>query len=130
MHAAAASRSKQAKIVWTTEMERGFDRIKAELREAKHLSFLREDGELILYTDASDYAIGACLMQVQDGVERPLMFISKSLTKVQRRWSTSDKEMLAIVWAVENCHYRRGHFLLLHLSHLAALVYLWVRIII
>ena len=108
MHAAAAARSKQAKITWTAEMERGFEKIKAELREDKHLSFLREDGKLILYTDASDYAIGACLMQVQDGVERPLMFISKSLSKVQRRWSTSDKEMLAIVWAVEKCRFYIG----------------------
>ena len=108
MHAAAAARSKQAKIVWTAEMERGFEKIKAELREERHLAFLREEGQLILYTDASDYAIGACLMQVQDGVERPLMFISKSLTKVQRRWSTSDKEMLAIVWAVEKCRFYIG----------------------
>ena len=48
-------------------------------------------------TDASDIAIGAALYQVQDVVESPVSFASNTLTPVQRRYSTTRKELLAIV---------------------------------
>jgi hypothetical protein len=71
-----------------------------------------------LQTDASDYGIGAYLFQV-DSVngtrkELPLGFISKSLDKVQRRWSTIEKEAFAIFYALRKWEYllQGRHFVL------------------
>ena len=55
----------------------------------------------VLYTDASDYGIGAILVQEVDGIERPIHFVSKTLTTEQRRWSTIEKEAYAIVHALQ-----------------------------
>ena len=48
-------------------------------------------------TDASDVAIGAELIQVQDGVERVIAYGSFALTAQQRRYCTTRKELLAVV---------------------------------
>ena len=53
-----------------------------------------------LYTDASDYGIGAYLVQIIDGKEVPIAFISKTLTQSQRNWSTPQKEAFAIYYAL------------------------------
>ncbi len=50
--------------------------------------------------DASKYAIGAVLSQVQDGKERVIMYGSKGLVGSQVRWCTTLMELLAIVYFV------------------------------
>lgn len=50
-----------------------------------------------LTTDASDYAIGAVLSQKG----HPITFISRTLNVHERNYSTTEKELLAIVWAVK-----------------------------
>ena len=51
----------------------------------------------ILYTDASQFAIGAVLAQVQNGLEPVICYASESLSKAQIRYSTTKRELLAIV---------------------------------
>ena len=51
----------------------------------------------ILYTDASQFAMGAVLAQVQDGCERVICYASKSFNKAQSRYSTTKRELLAVV---------------------------------
>ena len=53
-----------------------------------------------LYTDASDYGIGAHRTQMVDRQEQTLAFLSKTLSKVQRRWATCEKEQYAIYYAL------------------------------
>jgi hypothetical protein len=58
----------------------------------------------ILTTDASKVAVAAVLSQFQDGVERPLAYVSRQLSKPEQAYSSSKLEMLALVWATK--HYR------------------------
>ena len=51
----------------------------------------------ILYTDASQFATGAVFAPVQIGLERVICYASKSLNKAQSRYSTTKRELLAIV---------------------------------
>jgi len=53
--------------------------------------------------DALDYATGGVLlMEYEDGLWRPVAFLSKSLNKTERNYKIHDKKMLAIVRGLEN----------------------------
>ena len=69
----------------------------------------------ILDTDASDMGIGAVLLQVQeDGSERVIAYASRVLTKPERRYCVTRRELLAVVSFVQHFRpYLLGkHFLL------------------
>ena len=55
-----------------------------------------------VYTDASIVGISACLMQV-DKKEflHPIAYIARSLSETQRNYSTTKRELLALVYALE-----------------------------
>ncbi|CAG2253191.1 unnamed protein product [Mytilus edulis] len=58
----------------------------------------------VLYTDASDTCVGACLTQIteeQNAVEKPIYFLSHKLSETQTRWSTVEKEAFAIHYALQ-----------------------------
>lgn len=57
---------------------------------------LNDDGQLILDTDASAYAIGAVLSQVQNGREKVISCSSRALNKSERNYCITDKELLAL----------------------------------
>ena len=53
--------------------------------------------------DVSDYATGEVLsMEYEDGLWRPVVFLSKSLNETERNYEIHDKEMLAIIKGLEN----------------------------
>jgi hypothetical protein len=57
-----------------------------------------------LATDACEYAIGAVLSQEVESKEKPIAYFSRALSKTQRNYSTSEKELMAIVVAIEHFH--------------------------
>lgn len=54
--------------------------------------------EFHLTTDASNYALGAVLSQE----DRPIIFLSRTLSKSEEHYATNEKELLAIVWALKS----------------------------
>ena len=82
-----------------------FDRLKELLSSESVLTFYDPDAPLKLDCDASAYGIGAVLSHVNpDGGDRPIEFISRTLTKAERNYSQIEKEALGIVWAVKRLH--------------------------
>lgn len=55
----------------------------------------------LLTTDASNYAIGAVLSQGKVGSDLPIAYASRTLNASETNYSTIEKELLAIVWAVK-----------------------------
>ena len=84
---------------WTPETAQSFEELKEAIHNFQKLYFLDDCNRVILETDASDYGIGAYLRQEIDGKDYPVMFISKSFTSAQLRWSVPEKEGYAIVYA-------------------------------
>ncbi|TNN12381.1 Retrovirus-related Pol polyprotein from transposon 17.6, partial [Schistosoma japonicum] len=86
------------KFIWTEEAQKTFDRIK-QLLNAKQMTLrLPVYGkQFTVATDASDFGIGAVLRQ-DDGV---VEYASRVLTPTEQKYSTIEKECLAIVWAVD-----------------------------
>ena len=59
----------------------------------------------IVTCDASSVAVGACLSQLHQGEERPIAFASRTLTPAERRYSASEREALACMWACEHWNF-------------------------
>ena len=90
-------------FIWTDDHENAFQDLKSALTGEEVMAFPQDNGLFILDTDASDYGIGSVLSQIQysevigKDVERPISFASKSLTKIQRRYCVTRRELLAVV---------------------------------
>ena len=95
--------------------------MKRSLSEASLVAFPRfgvDAGAFTLDCDASDEGIGAVLLQEQDGVERVVAFGSHRLSKAQRNYSTTKKELLAcVVFTQEFSHYLLGKKFRLRTDH-------------
>ena len=86
---------------WNEEQQQAFEKLKLALTQAPVLA--RPDLSLpfTLQTDASDYAIAGVLTQVFDSEEHPIYFVRRTLSKVERNYTVSEKECLAVLWSVE-----------------------------
>nr|CAX83699.1 Gag-Pol polyprotein [Schistosoma japonicum] len=103
---------KGRKFLRTSECQQAFDTLKARLTSPPILAFpdtSENGGEFVLDTNAGSSAIGAVLSQVaQDGQERVIAYASRRLGKSKARYSTTRREMLALVKFLQ--HFR--HYLL------------------
>jgi hypothetical protein len=91
---------------WTEEQKTDFIECQKAVIQCRKLYYEEEGAPIRVYTDASEYGIGAYLCQVQeDGVEIPIEFISKTLTKAERKWSTYEKEAFAIFYSLRKWEY-------------------------
>ena len=84
-------------FVWGSEQQTAFDALKACLLSAPILGFPTEEDRFALDTDASLFAIGGVLSQVQNEEEVVIAYASRSLRISQRRYCTTRREMLAAV---------------------------------
>jgi transposase InsO family protein len=89
--------TKKNTYVWGEEQEAAFQTLKQSLTRAPVLCFPNSKDMFILDTDASDFAIGAELLQLQMGEERVVAYGSFSLAPEQQRYCTTRKELLAVV---------------------------------
>ncbi|MCG8045980.1 MAG: Ty3/Gypsy family RNase HI domain-containing protein, partial [Candidatus Thiodiazotropha endolucinida] len=85
------------KFIWGEQQAESFRALKEALTSPPVLTLPNQSDEFILDTDASDTAIGAELLQIQNGEERVIAYGSMALTPEQRRYCTTRKELLAIV---------------------------------
>ena len=96
---------KNVPFIWTDECQRNFQILKAKLVTLLVTAFPRfttENGKLPkfnVYTDASKKALAAILTQVLDNNERLISCISRNVLLAEMRYSTHEKEALAIFYA-------------------------------
>ena len=91
----------QRKLTYSDLQVQSFNELKDALVHCVTLSVPRYDRPFIVQTDASEYAVGACLAQLNDnGLEQPLAYASAKLSEVQRRWSVIEKESYAVLFAM------------------------------
>ena len=101
-------------VVWTNETRTLFEEVKKAVNECPKLFFFDVNAPVFLHTDASDYGIGGYLFQVVDGIIQPIQFLSRSLSKTERKWSTYEKEGYAIFYSLMKMEHliRDSHFTL------------------
>jgi hypothetical protein len=84
---------KRPPIKWTDEMQQAFDKMQLLMAANALAAYLDHNKRFGIYTDASEFQLGACI--IQEG--RPVAYFSQKLTKSQQNYTTMEKEMLSIV---------------------------------
>lgn len=88
---------KNKPVVWTEECQTAFDTLKNILISDPVLKYPDYSKKFVLTTDASNQGLGAVLSQ--EG--HPCSYISRTLNKAEVNYTTTEKELLAIVWAIK-----------------------------
>ncbi|KAI5152345.1 hypothetical protein ENBRE01_2758 [Enteropsectra breve] len=112
---------KYAKFEWSSEMENSFKMLKDNLSNAVGLYLPDYKKKFTLETDASDTGLGATLLQ-EDASGRmvPIRWASRKLTKAEKNYAITEKELLAVVWGIEYYEYQlKGRRFSLITDHIA-----------
>ena len=87
---------------WTIECDTAFAELKLQLCSSLILTFPDFSLPFILDTDASQCGIGAVLSQKQNGEEKVIAYASRTLTKAERKYSVTRKELLVVVTYIQH----------------------------
>ena len=105
---------------WSTECQDSFECLKEKLCQAPILAHPTVDGEFELHTDASGVGLGAAVYQWQDGKLKTIAYASRTLNVHERRYSTTNREILAVVWGLEkHRHILEGRHVVVFSDHQA-----------
>lgn len=112
-------------FVWSNECQKSFESLKQILSSAPVLAFADHNKTFYISADASFYAVGAYISNEKPPNDRPIEYFSKSLNVAQINYSTTQKELLALVLAIDRFqHYIWGKHFVVYTDH-AALTYLF-----
>ena len=111
---------KEIPWVWGEEQQKSFLRIKDEMCNNVLLQGIDYAYPIILKCDASQTGLGAALVQAIDGIERPVMFISKTLNRSEVNAHIYEKELYAIIWSYHKLReFIEGHEFTIHTDNKA-----------
>lgn len=86
---------------WTEEAQKAFDDIRQSLVQAPILSWPDFSKQFTISCDASNVGIGAVLSQSSDFGEKVIAYASRTLGKTEQKFSTTERECLAVIWSIE-----------------------------
>jgi RNase H-like domain found in reverse transcriptase len=106
--------SKKKQWNWTEECQRSFEEMKRIMSKETLLAFPDFEETFHIYTDASDYQLGAVIMQKG----KSLAFYSRKLNAAQKRYTTGEQELLSIVETLKEFrNILLGQKLVVHTDH-------------
>ena len=104
---------KHRQFQWGEKEQYAFESLREALTSEHTIAYYNPDKECKLWVDASGYAIGAVLLQENsEGVDTPICYISKALNEREKKYCITEKESLALVWAIQklNVYLYGKHF--------------------
>ncbi|KAL5477031.1 hypothetical protein EMCRGX_G023770 [Ephydatia muelleri] len=106
--------------MWTADCTHAFLELKKRLVLTPVLVMPQFTQEFILDTDTSGEGLGAVLSQVIEGEEKVVAYASKTLTRTERKYCVTHREILALVWVTHHFRpYLYGHKFVLRTDHSA-----------
>ena len=95
---------------WTEECAVAFQQLKEYLSRPSIMSSPEVDEVLFAYLAVAPYAISFVLIREDNGIQRPVYYVSKSLHEVEVRYLSLEKAILAVVHATRKLpHYFQAH---------------------
>ena len=95
---------------WTKEYALAFQQLKEYLSRPPIMSWPKEVEILFAYVVVASYVVSLVLTQVDNGVQRPVYYVSKSLHEAEVYYLPLEKAILAIVHATRKLpHYFQSH---------------------
>ena len=85
-----------ATFQWGENQQQAFQVLKDRLASAASLAYFDVTAPTEVIADASPFGLGAVLVQTQDGVRRAINYASRTLSPVERRYSQTEREALAL----------------------------------
>ena len=99
-------KKKGVRFLWTEACQKAFDTLKNFLTTPPILGHPNFQLHFVVYTDASDTGLGAVLTQQTGvGTDEVLAYASRTLISAERNYTTTERECLAIVWALDKWQY-------------------------
>ena len=89
---------------WDSACSQAFKRLKAMITEESVLTHFDPRKPIKLSCDASSYGVGAVLSHIENGVERPICFASRTLSKSESNYSQLERESLSIIFGITKFH--------------------------
>ena len=118
---------KDVKFDFDESCRYAFEEIKSRLVSTPILATLDWNREIEIMCDASDYAIGVVLGQRTGKILRAIYYASKTFNEAQENYSTTEKELLIMVFACEKLRpYILGSHIIIHTDH-AIIKYLMAK---
>ncbi|RVW12788.1 Retrovirus-related Pol polyprotein from transposon 17.6 [Vitis vinifera] len=118
---------KDAKFVWDEKCQKSFEELKQFLTTTPIVRALNWKLPFEVMCDASNLAMGAILEKREDGKPYVIYYASKTLNEAQRNYTTTEKELLAVVSALDKFRaYLVGFFIVVFTDH-SALKYLLTK---
>ena len=109
---------KNVSFIWEKDEQESFDTLKKLLCSSPIIAYPESSATFILDTDASNVGIGAVLSQIINGEERVIAYGSRILTKAERQYCITRRELLAAVFFTKYFrHYLTGRKFLLRTDH-------------
>ncbi|GFV13033.1 retrovirus-related Pol polyprotein from transposon 297 [Trichonephila clavipes] len=103
-------RNRKSTVDWNSSCQNAFEELKTRLFKNPVLYSPDFTKPFIIQCDASNLGIGVVLSQVCENEKHPIMFLSKKLSLAEQKYSTTEKECAAIIFAVQKLKcYRDGH---------------------
>ncbi len=88
---------KKAPIKWTDDTQQAFNKMRLLMAANALAAYPDHNKRFDIYTDASDFQLGACI----DQEGRPVAYFLRKLTKPQQNYTTMEREMVSIVATLE-----------------------------
>ena len=93
---------KEIGFKWEQPQKAAFEALKQATQKSPVLRMFDPKKPILLETDASDYAIGACITQETDEERHPIAYYSRKMSPAEQNYDIHDKELLAIVSALQH----------------------------
>lgn len=106
--ASSRQRKNLSKLLWRDEHQHAFERLKAALVAPPVLRLFDPKLPTRVAADSSGFAVGGVLEQLEDELWRPVAYYSRKLTPTEQRYTTRERECLAI----KQCLMEWRHYLL------------------
>ncbi|XP_061506861.1 uncharacterized protein K02A2.6-like [Anopheles gambiae] len=90
-----------AEFVWERDQNKAFNELIRLVSNVERLAHFDPHLKTRVVADASPVGLGAVLLQFQNEQPKVIAYASKSLTSTEQRYAQTEKEALALVWAVE-----------------------------